>query len=136
MRFERFDLQKYDDEIIKSAMDRVEAGAEIVRDAAKRILFSKVQGRWKEHGPYKKRPDYWTERTHGAMVKTIRTFRDDKKKKVKILAGDKKTWWAKQLEYGNGEWKGGAKPFLRPALMQSEGQVEYVLESGAGQTRE
>jgi hypothetical protein len=139
------DLSKYDSEFHEEAMQRLMAAADVVRDDAKRILAGKLKGDWKEHGPYKsyrskaegRRVPYsgssWTARYKGAMVETIRTVRskDLSKKNVWVMAGDFNTWWAVQLEFGRGAWKGGAKPFLRPALHGASSRIIGILENGA-----
>jgi hypothetical protein len=75
------------------------------------------------------------------MAKTIRVV--EKKglglhagPNVRVYAGNYKTWWAKQMEYGRGAWKGGAWPFMRPAITGSKAQIKMVLETGSGETKE
>ena len=149
------DLSKYDSEFFEVAMNRVEAAACVIRDDAKRILRGKLTGMttihrktslgftldiqipWKEHGPYKGGA-IWTERTKGAMVDTIRVTRS-KNKKVKnvlVIAGNFKTWWAMQLEYGRGAWRGGAKSFMRPAMKGAESKIIGILEGGVAGSEE
>jgi hypothetical protein len=106
------DLSKYDSEFLEAALDRVEKAANVIRDDAKPILRAKLKGNWTEHGPYrtgKNAGQIWTERYKQEMVKTIRTVRsrDKSKKNVFVMAGNYKTWWALQMEYGHGDWKGG-----------------------------
>ncbi len=138
------DLTRYDREFLRTAMNRVEKAADVIRDDAKRILKSKVTGMttihrksgdkvvpWTEHGPYPGQPD-WTERTKGAMVETIRTRRsyNPEVKNVWVMAGKEKTWWAVQLEYGHGQWRGGKKSFLRPAMKGAESKIAGIFEGG------
>jgi len=131
------DLSKYDSEFFEVAMNRVEAAARVIRDDAKRILQSKLKGNWQEHGPYKGGA-IWTERTKGAMVDTIRVTRSRNKKvkNVWVMAGNFKTWWARQLEYGRGGWRGGAKSFMRPAMKGAESKIIGILEGGAAGSEE
>ena len=128
------DLSKYDSEFIGAAMKRVEASAKVIQAEAKTILSGKLKGDWKEHGPYKDGSS-WTARHHGDMIKTIRVVRKEGKKNVLVIAGHYNTWWATQLEHGRGGWKGGAKPFMRPAMKNAEGAITTILEGGgAGET--
>lgn len=145
---------KYDPEIYKASMDRIEAAAQVIRDDARKILASQLKGKWKEHGPYKSYyrkhlttrhgkggpPERimsegasWTARQKAAMVKTIRVVRynDPASKNVWIMAGHFNVWWAIQLEFGRGLWRGGAKPFMRPAMAMAENRIKGILEGGA-----
>jgi hypothetical protein len=136
-----WDLQKYDGEFKAAGMKRIEAAAGVIRDDARRILNGKLKGNWKEHGPYShmrkghKLVDFeasiWTERTKAAMVSSIRVTRREGEENVWVIAGNFKTWWATQLEFGRGRWKGGAKPFLRPAMLGAESKIHGILEGGA-----
>lgn len=135
------DLSKYDTEFYAAALDRVESAADVIRNKARVKLKNSIVAAggeyWREHGPYKTGKNagaIWTERKHGEMVKTIRTVRSVNPliKNILVMAGQYKTWWALQLEYGHGKWKGGAKPFFRPALKESMSDVVAICESGGG----
>ena len=117
------DLTKYDVVFLKTAMGRVEKAAEAIRDAAKSNCVVGTVTR-----PAK--GAYWTERSPGAMKATIRVVRKEGKNNVRVYAGNKKTWWAVQMEYGRGGWKGGARPFLRPAIASTKGTVKSIIEGG------
>jgi len=138
-----FNLQKFDGEFKAAGMARVVKAAEAIRDAAKgfcregtvtRIPGRKtmvVNGRKVESTS----PPEWMERTPGAMKKTIRVVRlktenldMSKPENVRVYAGNKKTWWATQMEFGFGAWKGGAKPFLRPGLRTAESKARAIIE--------
>ncbi len=126
---------------INVSMDRLEAAAHIIAKDAKRILAGKIKGPPVKHGVYRKgtyKGAIWTERDPGALIKTIRVARKhgDTTRNVWIMAGNFKTWWALQTEYGRGGWKGGAKPFLRPALKNAPAAIKGVFEGGSGQTKE
>jgi hypothetical protein len=139
------DLSQYDSVFYEAAMQRLVAAAGVVRDDARRILASKLKGKWKEHGVYMsyrskaegKMVPYtgssWTAREKAAMVQTIRVSRskDLSIKNVFVIAGNYNVWWAVQLEYGRGTWRGGAKPFLRPALKGADSRIIGILEGGA-----
>ncbi len=128
-----FDWGKYDVKIEKVCMDRLENAAKAIRDDAKSNLSGKLKGDWPEHGPYKSGAyagKAWTARYHGAMANTIRYVRRDDKKNIWIMAGNNETWWAVQLEYGRGGWKGGRRSFMRPAI-DNTGKIEAALGTGA-----
>ncbi|HSW62169.1 MAG TPA: HK97-gp10 family putative phage morphogenesis protein [Dissulfurispiraceae bacterium] len=117
------DLTKYDAEFLKTAMSRVENAADVIRDAAKsRCVVGAITRPAKGQ--------FWTERSPGAMKATIRVVRKEGKNNVLVIAGNKKTWWATQMEYGRGGWKGGAKPFMRPAIAATKGKVSSIIEGG------
>ena len=118
-------------------MGRLETAAQIIVDDAKRILASQIDP---------KKPPYaviraakgaiWTERTPGALINTIRWTRKkgSDSRNIWIIAGNFKTWWALQTEFGHGGWKGGAKPFIRPAMKNAPSAIQACLEGGSGQT--
>jgi hypothetical protein len=145
-----FNLQKYDGEFKAAGMARVRKAAEAIRDAAKdkckRGTISRgrrraviINGRRVDIGD---RGEIWTERQIGAMRETIRVVdKDDFDQEtgfyadldeVRIYAGNFATWWAIQMEYGRGGWKGGARPFLRPALHATESKVRDIVEGRDG----
>jgi len=117
------DLTKYDAEFLKTAMNRIEKAAGAIRDSAKAKC---VVGNITRPASGK----YWTERTPGAMKATIRVTRKEGKNNVLVIAGNKKTWWATQMEYGRGDWKGGKRPFMRPAIAETKQQVASIIEGG------
>ena len=132
----------------QGGMARLVEAAMLVRDEAKRILWSKqgnkaitrVPGRYYQIVGGKRvpstNPPVWMERTPGAMVRTIRVVLPYGARgtvnNVWIMAGNRKTWWAIQAEYGRGGWKGGSKAFLRPALKRAEAKMKTIIENGTG----
>ena len=140
------DMSKYDNEFFDAALDRVESAADVIRDKArvrlKANIYYAIAGeksqageRWKEHGPYATgNTASYTARYHQEMVNTIRTVRSKNPatKNIWVMSGNYDAWWALQLEYGKGGWKGGAKPFFRPALSESMSDVVAICESGGG----
>ena len=142
-----FDLQKYDGEFKKAGMERLEKAANVLRDDARSRV--KVYA-GKLHGPYKRGKyagQIWTARDTDNMQKTIRVVRKKgfenvvsmdigsgtlwtEGTDVRVYAGNYKTWYATQMEYGRGAWKGGARPFMRPAMAEFEGKVRSIIEGG------
>lgn len=118
-----FNLQKYDGEFKAAGMVRIKKAAEAIRDAAKAKCVVGTVTR-----PAKGKFWYWTERTPGAMKNTIRVSEKKGMNNVLVIAGNAKTWWATQMEYGRGAWKGGAKPFMRPAIHQSYDKIRSIIE--------
>jgi hypothetical protein len=142
-----WDIDAFLEDCKDVSMEGLEVCADIIRDEARRILETKLRSNWSEHGVYQSGPNkgkYWTEREWQAMVATIRTVpaREGQPNDVWVMAGNSKTWWAVQLEYGKGKWRGGNKSFMRPALRKSlpamkavfGGDVKIVMESGNGET--
>jgi len=127
-----WDISKALPEILNASMDRLEMAAGIIRDNAKVILRSKIDPKNPPHdvtrAPYGGK--YWTERKPGSMIKTIRVTRRDDKRNVWIIAGNSKTWWAIQMEYGHGQWKGGPRSFFRPAIKVSIPAIKTMLLNG------
>jgi hypothetical protein len=118
---------------VNVSMDRLETAAHIIANDAKRILQSKIKGPpVTRHG----QKEVWMERDPGALIDTIRVVRKkgDPGRNIWIMAGNYKTWWALQTEYGRAGWKGGAKSFLRPAMNNAPSRIKGVLESGHGET--
>ena len=141
------DMSKWDAEFFHDALDRIESAADVIRDKAATRLKAAIASakgipkpsqageRWKEHGPYTNgNTASWTARHHKEMENTIRTVRskDPTVKNIWVRAGAFDPWWAKQLEYGRGGWKGGAKPFFRPAMKESISEVVSICENGGG----
>ena len=138
-----FDLQKYDGEFLAAGAARMTRAAIAIRDAAKRHCVRGTisrpprkhfvyQGHLEPASPQSS-ANIWTERTPGAMRGTIRVVRKFGHENmqgwnIRVYAGNFKTWWALQMEYGFGAWKGGAKPFLRPAVHESESKVRDIIE--------
>lgn len=130
----------------KVGMDRLEAAGWVIVADAKRILASKIKGPPVTRHPGRKMmkikgrgmvpstdPPIWMERDPGALISTIRVVRkkDSASRNIWIMAGNFKTWWALQAEFGRGGWKGRAKSFLRPAMKNAPSSCIGILEGGA-----
>ena len=135
----KFDFAQYDDQIAANCLNRMRAGATVLQ----MNMILKCKKSYANRRPvYKKGPyagQIYTARDMDIMAKTIRVV--EKKglglhsgMNVRVYAGNFKTWWAKQMEYGRGAWKGGAQPFMRPSISGSKSQIQAVLESGSGET--
>jgi HK97 gp10 family phage protein len=145
MRVASWNPEEFAPEILSNCMERIEKAAIVVRDAA-RAKMTGFKYTWKEHGPYKTgayRGQIWTARDYDALKATIRVtkkketgigagvgFKAAKDMNVWILAGQFKTWYAIQVEFGRGEWKGKPHPFLRPAFNESMGKIKSIIENG------
>jgi hypothetical protein len=149
-----WDISEAVPQINKAAMSRIKEAAELVRDNAKQILRGLVKEVYREHGPYKSRytkgkskfenatgvtgrKQYiggegspWTARHYQEMAKTIRVTvsKDSSSRSVWIMAGNYLAWWATQMEYGKGGWRGRRKSFLRPAIRQSLAGIRQIIE--------
>ncbi len=138
MKWNRAALEEMEASLVKGGMKRLEAAADLIVEDAKRILKSKIAASSAEPvtRPSKEGDPIWMERTPGALVETIRWVRKrGDTRNIWIMAGNFKTWWAVQTEYGRGGWKGGAKPFMRPAMKNAPLMIKSVLESGSGETK-
>ena len=137
-----FNLQKYDGEFKAAGMARLLRAENTIRDAARKKIkvgsITRPQRRYFifEHRRQPASSGKWTERHPGELRDTIRTVRrrdespgfDTAHDNVRVYAGNFLDWWAVQMEYGRGKWKGGAKPFMRPALHGSESKVRAIIE--------
>jgi hypothetical protein len=135
----KWDTSEFIAACIGVTMNRLEAAAHIIADDAKSILASQINPRKPPHAVIRAaKKAIWEERSPGALIRTIRVTRkkDSSSRNVWIMAGNFKTWWAIQTEYGRGGWKGGRKSFLRPAMAKAHVAIQSCLEGGSGQTKE
>lgn len=126
----KFNFEQYDGQIAKACMERLRKAAEVIKESAKSKCIVGTITRHRKPG----QPE-WMERSPGAMRDTIRVTEKNGKaglvgRDVRIYAGTKKTWWATQMEYGRGGWKGGRRPFMRPALRATKAEVQRIIENG------
>ncbi len=107
-------------EIEKKAMDRLEKAGEVVAAKARNLV---PVGKNIPAGKGK-----WSKREAGALKKSIRVVRlkGDPKLNVRVYAGNKEVYYARFVEYGTVKMK--AKPFLRPALNGSKGDILAIME--------
>jgi len=115
--------------IAKAGMVVLEECGEILRNEAKAHLRPKLNLNWIPHGPppggeiWKGREDY------AEMINSIRVVRkrDTKSRNIWVMAGNYKTWWAVQMEYGRAGWKGGPRSFFRKAMRTSIPKIHALL---------
>lgn len=115
-------------------MPILEECAEIIRDEIKSEIPSKLKLQWRLHGVYQRGKNagkLWTARDdYMEMLKTVRFVKKgDGTRNIWVMAGNFKTWWAVQMEYGHGKWRGGARPFFRTGLMKSLPKIKALLAS-------
>ncbi len=117
------------EEMTHKAMNRLEKAGELVRDKA-RLMCRPGEAR----PPYKN-GKAWTARMPGTLSKSIRVVRlkGDPKLDVRIYAGARKSdrltaYYAHMVEFGTVKMR--ARPFLRPALNMSKGQIKRIMENG------
>lgn len=137
----KFNFAQYDELIKNSCLGRMREAAEHLQ---MQMILKCKKSYANRRGVYKKgraAGQIWTARDMDIMAKTIRvsekrggSFGLDNQN-VRVYAGNFKTWWAIQMEYGRGAWKGGPWPFVRPAIASSKSQIKIILESGSGQTK-
>lgn len=149
----KFNFEQYDGQIAKACMERLRKAAEVIADEMRNKYDQlDIEGmrhiggmRFRSssffHGPYRTGAYagvFWTARIPRAMRDTIRV-REKKEQSgisvlvgrdVRVYVGNKKTWWAIQMEYGRGGWKGGRKSFVRPALRSSKAAVQRIIANG------
>jgi hypothetical protein len=128
-------------QIRKAGMAVLEECCEIIVNQMKADLGGVIEANWKRHGVYKTGKDagkIWTARdSYIELLKTIRLVKKNegdnifglKNNNIWVMAGNYKTWWAKQAEYGRGDWKGGKRPFFRSGINKSLPQIEALLAS-------
>jgi hypothetical protein len=130
----RFNFEQYDGQIAKSCMDRLrKAAGEIQLQAILKCHVGKTNRPRAQRG--KSAGAIWTEREIGALRRTIRVVEKEGEtglagRDVRVYAGNFKTWYAMQVEYGRGGWKGGAHPFLRPGMSAAKGRVQSIISNG------
>ena len=133
-RMLNWNIQRVIPEIAKAGMVTLEDCANIFRNEARSHLRPQLVLNWTPHGPppggeiWKGREDY------AEMLNTIRVVKKysagalfGKTRNIRIYAGNYKVWWALQMEYGRGGWKGGARSFFRKAIRTSKPKIRTLL---------
>ena len=119
----------------KAGMNRLRKVAENIRDSAKGELRAQISETYKQHGAYKTGQSagkQWTARHYGGMLGTLRVVElyDKSNRNIRVYAGNKDVWWAKQMEYGRAGWKGSRKSFLRAAIRKTKSRNEGIIKNG------
>ena len=111
-------------EIEKTAMDRLARAGEVV--AAKARARCPVG----YDRPQSKTGKDWSGRKAGALKNSIRVTRlpGDPKQNIRIYAGSRAVYYARFVEFGT--VKMSARPFLRPALNGTRGEIMSIMENG------
>ena len=134
MREIQFNFEQYDGQIAKTCMERIKkAAGEIQLQAILKCKVGDISRPAYRKGKYA--GQFWTAREIGGMRRTIRVtekygMEGLKGRDIRVIAGTKKAWWAIQMEYGRGAWKGGPRPFLRPAMNAAKSRVQQIIETG------
>ena len=139
----KLNFKQYDEIIKKSCLSRMHEAAKLLRDDMKKNCHRNYNIKRPPYktGPYAGRT--WTSRVWptdmSIMAETIRVVEKKglglhQSPDVRVYAGNWKTWWATQMEFGRGGWKGGAHPFMRPSVQKLQSQIKVVLESGNAET--
>jgi hypothetical protein len=141
-RLINFNYQEKLPEIADAGMVVLEECCEIIVDEMKSDLNKTLVGNWRTHGPYQSGPyagETWTGReSKTAMLNSIRQVKKDesgtifnikKARNIWVMAGNYKTWWAVQMEFGHGDWKGGKRPFFRSGINKSMPKIGSLIAS-------
>jgi len=135
----KLNFEQYDEIIKNSCLSRMREAAKLLRNDMRYNCYRSYANRRPAYksGPYAGRA--WTARDMDIMAKTIRVV--EKKgpglhqtPDIRVYAGNWKTWWAVQMEFGRGDWKGGKHPFMRPSIQKMKSAIKVVLESGNAET--
>ena len=134
-RLINFRIEKYDGQFLKAGRDRMMMAMQELELRAQVLCIKSYDNRRPVYKTGKDAGKLYTARDFDIMAKTIRVVEKKGESNIRLYVGNYKTWWALQMEYGRGNWKGGPRPFLRKAVRQSRGNIHAILESGAGQTK-
>ena len=108
------------------AIERLLEAAEVVADAARRNCpVGTISRPIYKRGPYA--GQNWTARDAGMLRRSIRVVRKktpsgkafSRKRDVRVYAGHYLAYYAAIVEH--------SRPFMRPALAQSEGEIKSIL---------
>lgn len=133
MRVEVWEPEKYNADLQKVAMDRLEAAALRLAMETRRTLRSRIgAGRTTgisrpvyKTGPYAGQP--WTARDFGELLNSVRVTRlrtasgkaFSRKLNIRVYAGHYRAYYARIFEY--------SKPYLRPAVASKLAEIKTIL---------
>ena len=102
--FTGWDSKKIQGAIMINCMTKIQAVADLIANEARRRCPA----------------------SSGALRGTIRTTKKKEAKDIWVIAGDKKVYYARFVEYGT--VNSPAKPFMRPALSASKARAKKIVE--------
>jgi hypothetical protein len=133
MRVDVWEPEKYNPELQKVAMDRLEAAALRIAMETRRNLRSRIgTGRTTgisrpayKTGPYAGQA--WTKRDFGELLESVRVTRQrtatgkafSRKLNIRVYAGHYLAYYARIFEY--------SKPYMRPAIESTLSDVKSIL---------
>lgn len=136
MKVVKWDWTAADKMVTKASIDRIKKAAEVIADAARgKCPVGTVSKPITRKGAYAGQA--WTARDAGQLKRSIRVVqRDDEKQgvslaqfsslgnygNVRVYAGHYLAYYARIVEY--------FKPYLRPALESTQGEVKNIVENG------
>lgn len=135
----KLNFKQYDEIIKKSCLARMHEAASTLQMAMILKCHKSYANRRPVYKKGKSAGQLWTARDMDIMAKTIRVVEKNglglhQSPDVRVYAGNFKTWWAIQMEYGHGAWKGEPHPFMRPAISATKSTIRTILESGNAET--
>ena len=122
---EKWRTQEVLKEVSNNAQENLKKAGKVVRNEAKRLCPVGTLAR--EGG------QYWQSRTPGSLKKSIRYSFRKKTKSVRIIAGNRKVFYARFVEFGTKYTKdipGSHTPFLQPAMENKKGDVLKIIKNG------
>ena len=136
MRVENWSWRVPDEMVAGASIKRIRKAAELIKANVKRVTpVGTVSRPMYKSGPYAGQP--WTARDAGALKKSVRVVERKKEKYgtelvqfasfgpygiIRVYIGHYLAYYADIVEY--------SKPFFRPAVEASKGQVKSILENG------
>jgi len=136
MRVENWNWREADEMVAGKSVERLRKAAKVIAANVKRETpVGTISRPMYKSGPYAGQP--WTARDAGALKKSVRVVERKKEKSgtelvqfasfgpygiIRVYAGHYLAYYADIVEY--------SKPFFRPAVEASKGQVGSVLENG------
>jgi len=116
--FVGWDSKKIENAIMKENVGKLVSAGEVIAEKARaKCPVGTISRPMYQKGRYA--GQYWTARDAGALKKTIRVVQKEGKKDVWIIAGNKKVYYARIVEFYT--------PFMRPALRSSIRKIKTIL---------
>jgi len=116
--FVGWDSKKIENAIMKENVGKLKSAGDVIAGKARaKCRVGTISRPMYQKGRYA--GQYWTARDAGALKKTIRVVQKEGKKDVWIIAGNKKVYYARIVEFYT--------PFMRPALRSSIRKIKTIL---------